>query len=354
MTLPAEMTAIAITAPGGPEVLQPVKMPMPKQGPGEVLIRVAAAGLNAPDAAQRRGSYPPPPGASPLPGLEVAGEVVGIGAGVDRVELGTRVAALCNGGGYAEYVAVPAGQVLEVPRNWSLTAAAALPETFFTITQSLVMRAGLDGGMWVLIHGAAGGIGGAAILIAKLLGARPIAVVSSAEKAAYAQRIGAEATIDHSSEDFVERTLEITGKHGADRIVDIAGGATLDRNISASARFGHIVLVSTQAGGMAEINAGRLMMKQLTLSGSTLRPQSTETKAAIATTLRQKIWPGLADRSLPRPRIRSVPLLEAPRAHAELERRDNYGKLVLLTNWGQSLSSGLSDTVDRDNPIESL
>lgn len=351
MTIPAEMTAIAITTPGGPGVLQPVTMPVPQPGPGEVLIRVAAAGLNAPDAAQRRGSYPPPPGASPLPGLEVAGEVVAAGAGVDGLAPGTRVAALCNGGGYAEYVAVPAGQVLEVPANWSLAAAAALPETFFTVTQSLVMRAGLKAGMWVLIHGAAGGIGGAAILISKLLGARPIAVVSSLEKAAYAQRLGAEATIEHSSEDFVERTLEITGKQGADRVVDIAGGPTLDRNISASARFGHIVLVSTQAGGTAEINAGRLMMKQLTLSGSTLRPQTPEAKAAIAAVLGRQIWPGLADRGIQRLRIRSAPLIDASRAHAELERRDNYGKLVLLTKWGLRLPP---DPADCDNPIESL
>lgn len=351
MTIPAEMTAIAITTPGGPEVLRPARLPVPQPRPGEVLIRVAAAGLNAPDAAQRRGSYPPPPDASPLPGLEVAGEVVATGAGVDEPKPGMRVAALCNGGGYAEYVAVPAGQVLQVPANWSLAAAAALPETFFTVTQSLVMRAGVEAGMWVLIHGAAGGIGGAAILIAKLLGARPIAVVSSAEKAAYALALGAEAAIDHSSEDFVERALEITEKHGADRVVDIAGGPTLDRNISASARFGHIVLVSTQAGGMAEINAGRLMMKQLTLSGSTLRPQTRETKAAIANVLSRRIWPSLADRGVPRLRIRSAPLLEAPRAHAELERRDNYGKLVLLTDWGRSPPP---DPADRDNPIESL
>lgn len=351
MTIPAEMTAIAITTPGGPEVLQPVTLPVPQPGPGEVLIRVAAAGLNAPDAAQRRGSYPPPADASALPGLEVAGEVVATGAGVVGLALGTRVAALCNGGGYAEYVTVPAAQVLEVPVNLSLAAAAALPETFFTVTQSLVMRAGLEAGMWVLIHGAAGGIGGAAILISKLLGARPIAVVSNAEKAAYALSLGAEATIDHSREDFVERTLEITTKHGADRVVDIAGGPTLDRNISASARFGHIVLVSTQAGGMAEINAGRLMMKQLTLSGSTLRPQTRETKAAIADTLRREIWPGLATGAVHRPRIRSVPLAEAARAHVELERRDNYGKLVLLTDWGRSLPPAPGD---HDNPIESL
>jgi putative PIG3 family NAD(P)H quinone oxidoreductase len=354
MNIPAEMTAIAISTPGGPEVLQPTRLPVPQPGPGEVLIRVAAAGINAPDAAQRRGSYPPPPDASPLPGLEVAGEVVGTGAGVDDLKPGMRVAALCNGGGYAEYVAVPSGQALEIPSGLSLAAAAALPETFFTVTQSLVMRAGLEAGMWVLIHGAAGGIGGAAIIISKLLGARPIAVVSNADKASYATALGAEATIDHTSEDFVARVLEITGQHGADRVVDIAGGPTLDRNISASARFGHIVLVSTQAGGTAEINAGRLMMKQLTLSGSTLRPQTRETKASIAAALGQSIWPRLAAPGVPRPRIRYVPLREAPRAHAELERRDNYGKLVLLTDWGVSLVQGSEDPADRDNPIESL
>jgi NADPH:quinone reductase len=351
MMLPTQMTAIAITTPGGPEVLQPVTVAVPQAGPGEVLIRIAAAGLNAPDAAQRRGSYPPPPDASPLPGLEVAGEVAAVGDGVAGFVPGMRVAALCNGGGYAEYVAVPAGQVLEVPANWSLAAAAALPETFFTVTQSLVMRSGLEAGMWVLIHGAAGGIGGAAIIISKLLGARPIAVVSNADKAGYALALGAEAAIDHTSEDFVARVLEITGQHGADRVVDIAGGPTLDRNISASARFGHIVLVSTQAGGVAEINAGRLMMKQLTLSGSTLRPQTREAKAGIAAALARQVWSGLADPAVRRPRIRSAPLLEAPRAHAELERRDNYGKLVLLTDWGQSLPI---DQADRDNPIESL
>lgn len=351
MTRPVEMTAIAISAPGGPEVLRGVRMAVPQAGPGEVLIRVAAAGLNAPDAAQRLGSYPPPPDASPLPGLEVAGEVAAVGAGVGRFVPGMRVAALCNGGGYAEYVAVPAGQVLEVPANWSLAAAAALPETFFTVTQSLVMRAGLEAGMWVLIHGAAGGIGGAAIIISKLLGARPIAVVSNAEKAAYALKLGAETAIEHSSEDVVARVLKITGQHGADRIVDIAGGPTLDRNISASARFGHIVLVSTQAGGIAEINAGRLMTKQLTLSGSTLRPQTREAKAAIARALESRVWPHLAESAVRRLRIRAVPLLEAPRAHAELERRDNYGKLVLLTDWGLTLPV---DRVDCDNPIESL
>lgn len=349
MTLPEEMTAIAISAPGGPEVLRPVRMPVPRPSAGEMLVRIAAAGVNAPDAAQRRGAYPPPPDASPLPGLEVAGEVVMTGQGVDASLIGTQVAALCNGGGYAEYVTVPAGQALPLPADWSPVAAAALPETFFTVTQSLVMRAGLAPGMWVLVHGAAGGIGGAAILVSRILGARPIAVVSSPEKTRYALALGAEAAIEHGREDFVARTLEITGGHGADRIVDVAGGTTLDRNIVAGARFAHIVLVSTQAGGTAEINIARLMSKQMTLSGSTLRPQSRETKAAIADTLRERVWPALGAGRLPRPRIRAMPLADAPLAHAELERRDNYGKLVLVTDWGRQLLA-----TDSDNTIESL
>lgn len=349
MNIPQEMIAIAISTRGGPEVLQPVRRSVPTPGAGEALIRVAAAGVNAPDVAQRRGAYPPPPDASPLPGLEVAGEVAAIGEGVDPAMLGTEVVALCNGGGYAEYVAVPAGQTLPVPAGWSSAAAAALPETFFTIAQSLVMRAGLASGMWVLVHGAAGGIGGAAILISRILGARPIAVVSNAEKARYALALGAETAIDHSADDFVARTMEITDGHGADRIVDIAGGTTLDRNITASARFGHVVLVSTQAGGAAEISIARLMSKQMTLSGSTLRPQSRETKAAIAATLRERIWPALGNAELARLRVRAAPLAEASRAHAELERRENYGKLILLTDWGRTQAAQ-----DHDNPIESL
>jgi len=348
MHTPELMTAIAIAAPGGPEMLTPVRVPVPQPAAGEVLIRVAAAGINAPDLGQRRGTYAPPPDASPLPGLEVAGEIVS-GAGPFRP--GEPVVALTNGGGYAEYVAVPAGQVLPLPDGWSLLAAAALPETFFTVEQTLVLRAGLAPGMHVLVHGAAGGIGGAALQIARLHGARPIAVVSSAEKGAYASRLGAVAVIEHTSEDFVARCLALTGGHGADRVIDMVGGDYLARNIEASARGGHIVQVAAVAGRLSEISAGKLVMKWLTVSGSTLRPQSVEAKAAIADSLRRSVWPALADGRIVPPRLRALPLGEAARGHAQMERRDNYGKLVLVTRFGESLRSSGQEP---DKAIENL
>lgn len=330
------MLAIHIPVPGGPEALIPFETPTPEPKPGEVLIRVAAAGINAPDLGQRRGTYDPPPGASPLPGLEVSGEIVGTGE---------RVVALCNGGGYAEYVAVPAGQVLPLPQGWGLVAGAALPETFFTVQQTLVMRAGLEAGMQVLIHGAAGGIGGAAIQICRLYGANPIAVVSSAEKAAYVRVLGATDVIDHSTEDFVARTKEITGGHGADRILDMVGGDYLPRNIDAAARGGHIVQVASLDTQKSQIAAGLMVAKWLTLSGSTLRPQSSAAKAAIADSLRQNVWPALADGRIRPPRIRALPLAEAARGHRAMETRENYGKIVLVTDFGAGLA---------DNSIENL
>jgi len=333
------MTAIAIAAPGGPEMLQPIRQAVPVPRPGEVLIRVAAAGLNAPDLGQRRGSYAPPPGASPLPGLEVAGEVAALGEGTADFVTGERVVALTNGGGYAEFVAVPAGQVLPSPRKWSLVEAATIPETYFTVEQTLVMRAGLLAGMFVLIHGGAGGIGGAAIQVSRLHGARPIAVVSSAEKADYALGLGAEAAIRHDSEDVVERTMALTAQHGADRVIDMVAGENLERNIAASARFGHVVLLATAGGAKAEINAARLMMKQLTLSGSTLRPQTGEVKAAIARSLRANVWPALEDGRIRPPRLQRFALTDAPTAHRALEARTNYGKIVLLTDFGRDQSN---------------
>lgn len=246
---------------------------------------------------------------------------------------------------------MPAGQVLSLPRRWSMLSGAALPETFFTIEQTLVMRAGLAADMHVLIHGAAGGIGGAAIQIARLHGALPIAIVSGARKATYARRLGAIDTIDRRSEDFVARTLSITDGKGADRIVDIVGGDTLEKNIRAAARFGHIVIVSTLGGPKAEINASQILMKQLTLSGSTLRPQSREVKAAIAHSLRKTVWPALEDGRIVPPRIRALPLGDAARGHVELEKPDNYGKLILVTPWGETQWNRAGDS---DNPIESV
>jgi NADPH2:quinone reductase len=334
------MTAIAITNPGGPEVLEPVRVPLPRPADGEVLIRVAAAGINYPDLGQRRGTYDPPPGASPLPGLEVSGVVES--AGGSGFSAGQSVVALTNGGGYAEFVAVPAGQVISLPEGWSLLAGAALPETFFTVEQTLVQRAGLAPGMDVLIHGAAGGIGGTAILISRIFGARPIAMVSTDEKAAYARSLGAAETIVHTREDFVGRVRELTGGKGADRIIDISGGGILERNIEAAARGGHIVLVASLSGQPSSINAGKLVAKWLTLSGSTLRPQSSDAKAAIADGLRRDIWPALSDGSTPKPRIRALPLEQVARAHVEMEKRENYGKLILLTAFGRSLAADKS------------
>ena len=334
MTLPTQMTAITIARPGGPEVLQLQAAPVPACGPDEVLIQIAAAGVNGPDLAQRAGHYDPPPGASPLLGLEVAGVVVACGTAVTQWAPGDRVMALVNGGGYAEYVAVPAGQVLPMPTGWSFAEAAALPETWFTITQSLVLRAGLAPGMIVLVHGASGGIGGAAIQIATALGARAIGIVSTPEKAEYASRLGAFATIDRTSEDIVERVLTLTDGHGADRIIDVVGGPMAEVNIAAAAMGGHIIQVSTLGGSSATLSLRALMGKQLTLSGSTLRPQSAATKAAIATRIRTDLLPALADPRWVRPEVSQFPLADAAMAHATLEARTTHGKLVLLTPFG--------------------
>jgi putative PIG3 family NAD(P)H quinone oxidoreductase len=328
MTLPQTMTAIVAATPGGPDDLVPATVPVPTPAPGEVLIRVAAAGVNYPDIAQRRGDYPPPPGHSQILGLEVSGEIA-IPAGDWRE--GDKVVALTNGGAYAEYVAVPAGQILPAPEGWALADAAALPETWFTITQTLVMRAGLTAGMSVLITGAAGGLGGAAIQIAKILGAEPIAIVGSADKADYARSLGASAIIRHDTEDVVARTRHLTGGRGADRILDMLGGDATARHIEASAPFGHIVQVATLSDRTAAVPLNKLMAKQLTLSGSTLRPQTPGTKAAIAAHLRQHIWPALADPALPRPKIRRFALAQAADAHRAMEERSHYGKIVLLT-----------------------
>lgn len=334
MTLPEHMIAIGIAAPGGPDVLTARSEPLPRPGPDDLLIRVAAAGVNGPDLAQRRGLYAPPPGASPLPGLEVAGEIVGMGEAVTGFALGDRVMALTNGGGYAEYVAVPFGQVLPVPQGWSLTEAAALPETWFTVTQALVMRAGLDKGMNVLVHGGAGGIGGAAIQICSIIGARAIAIVSDADKADYCDRLGAMAIIDRTRENIAERVMALTDGHGADRVVDLIGGALTAVNIAASARGGHIVQISTLEGANADVPLRTMMAKDLTLSGSTLRPQSARTKAAIAAHIRQAFLPALAAPDWIKPEIATFPLTEAHRAHAEMETRSHRGKLVLLTAFG--------------------
>lgn len=298
-----------------------------------MLIAVGAAGVNGPDLAQRRGQYDPPPGASPLPGLEVAGVIVAQGAGASRFALGDRVMALTNGGGYAEYASVPEGQVLPMPAGWSFAEAAALPETWFTVTQTLVMRAGLEAGMSVLAHGASGGIGGAVIQIATALGAKVIGVTSSPDKAAYARRLGAVATIDRT-EDLVARVETLTEGRGVDRVVDLIGGDMATTNVAVSARNGHIVLVSTLDGGTAPVPLRQMMAKGITMSGSTLRPQTSGTKAAIAERIERDLLPKLAAPDWIKPDITIFPLAEAFRAHAAMETRGHKGKFVLLTRFG--------------------
>jgi len=331
---PAEMIGIDFREPGGPDVMRPVTMPIPAPGSGDVLIRVAGTGINSPDLQQRRGRYDPPPGASPILGLEVSGEIVGLGDGSDRYAVGDRVVALCNGGGYAEYVAVPEGQVLPVPEGWNLLAAAALPETYFTIEQTLVLRSGLAAGMAVLIHGGAGGIGGAAITICLAYDAKPIAVVSSLEKADYARGLGAFAVIDRTREDFVIRTKELTGGLGADRIVDIVGAENMERNFEAAATEAVILQLATLGGQRAELNAGLIVSKRLSILGSTLRPQPRQVKAAIADSLLRGVWPAIDHHRLTAPAIRYFALGDVVAAHRAMEQREHFGKIVLVTAFG--------------------
>tara|TARA_R100000365_G_scaffold3381_2_gene11006 strand:+ start:267 stop:1379 length:1113 start_codon:yes stop_codon:yes gene_type:complete len=330
MTIPDQMRAIEISAPGGPEVLTPTIAPTPKPGPGEVLIAVCAAGVNGPDISQRQGAYPPPADSSPLPGLEVSGIIAALGEGETRFAPGDEVVALCNGGGYAAYVAVPAGQVLPKPKNWSHIEAATLPETFFTLQQTLIERAGLTTGQTVLVHGGSGGIGASAIQLCRLFGATAIATISSGQKAEYARAMGAAHTIDYTSEDFVERTRALTEGRGADIVIDIIGGDYANRNLKACAYGGHIIQLAIRGGAKAEINLGLILMNALTVSGSTLRPQSAATKARFAQALRARIWPAIEAGTIIPPHIMTFPLESAADAHRAMEAPDHYGKIVLM------------------------
>jgi len=324
------MTAIEIGAPGPPESLRAVSRPVPVPGPQEVLIRVVAAGVNRPDVLQRKGVYPPPPGVTDIPGLEVAGEVVGAGTEVIDPVVGARVCALVAGGGYAEYVAAPAVQCLPVPGALSMEEAAALPETFFTVYYNVFMRSRLRSGETLLIHGGSSGIGTTAILLAKAFGARVIVTAGSAEKCAACRTLGADVAIDYKQDDFVARTREATGGQGADLILDMVGGEYLARNMAAAAVNGRIAIIATQHGTKAELDLVTLMRKRLRLGGSTLRSQSVESKGEIATSLRKEVWPLFESKSL-RPVIHArFPLRDASRAHALMESGAHIGKIVLV------------------------
>ena len=329
MTLPASMKIVEIAAPGGPEVLKPATRPVPLPGAAEVLVKVAAAGVNRPDVAQRKGLYPPPPGASDIPGLEVAGTVVALGEGVTAYAIGDAVCALVSGGGYAEYTACPVPQTLPVPKGLSMIEAAAVPETFFTVWTNMIDRGHLAAGESFLVHGGASGIGTTAIQLARARGARVFATAGSAAKVAACERLGAERGIDYRREDFVDIVKQATGGKGVDVILCIVGGEYLQRNIACLASEGRLLQVAVQGGAKAEINLGHVLMRRLTLTGSTLRPRSVAQKGAIAAALRREVWP-LLEAGTVRPVIdRTFPLADAAKAHAVMEESSHIGKLVL-------------------------
>ncbi len=331
MSLPSHMLAIGIAAPGDPEVLQPIERPMPVPGPGEVLVRVAAAGVNRPDVMQRRGLYPPPPGASDIPGLEIAGEVVATAAGVERPAPGQRVCALVSGGGYAEYCVAAAALCLPWPRGADAALAAAIPETFFTVWTNVFERGRLRAGERLLVHGGSSGIGTTAIQLARARGAIAYATAGDAAKCAACTELGAAAAIDYRGEDFVARIHELTGGRGVDVILDMVGGDYLPRNLECLAVDGRLVQIALQRGPRSEINLLPIMLRRLHLTGSTLRPRSVAEKGAIAEALRDEVWP-LLERGEIAPVLHTrFPLTDAAAAHALMESGGHIGKIVLET-----------------------
>ena len=328
--LPETMTIIEARGPGGPDVLVPAERPLPQPGAGEVLIKVEAAGINRPDVLQRQGLYPPPKGASDLLGLEVAGTVAALGPGVARFKLGDKVCALVNGGGYAGFAAAPEATTLPVPKGLSMIEAAALPETVFTVWNNVFERGQLKRGDWLLIHGGASGIGTTAIQMAAAFGARTIVTVSSAEKAKACLGLGATRAINYHEEDFVEAVRETTEGHGADVILDMVGGDYIERNLKAAALEGRIVQIAFLKGSKVELDLMRLMMRRLTLTGSTLRAQSSEAKARMAKAIEESIWPLIAEGKL-KPVIDSTfKLTDAAAAHARIDDPAHVGKIVLV------------------------
>jgi putative PIG3 family NAD(P)H quinone oxidoreductase len=327
--LPRDMTAIEIATPGGPEVLRPVRRPMPEPGYQEVLIAVEAAGINRPDVMQRKGGYPPPPGASDIPGLEVAGRVVARGPGASRYALGDAVCALVTGGGYATHCVAPEAQTLPVPTGLDMIGAAALPETYFTVWTNLFMRARLQAGERVLVHGGSSGIGTTAIQVARALGSRVFATAGSAEKCRFCEKLGAELAINYRTQRFEEAVLEATAGEGVDVVLDLVGGSYLARDVKALRPEGRLALIAVQESPKAELNLVPFMQKRLTLTGSTLRPQSVEAKARSAAGLEREVWPLLAA-GVVRPVIDSrFALNDAAKGHARMELGSHIGKIML-------------------------
>jgi NADPH2:quinone reductase len=330
MPVPQTMSRIEVPSPGGPEVLRLTAGPVPSPKPDEVLIRVLAAGVNRPDVAQRSGSYPPPPGASPLLGLEVAGEIASVGAEVTQYKPGDRVCALTNGGGYAEYCVAPAPQCLPWPTGYDAVRAAALPETYFTVWANLFQGGRLARGESTLIHGGSSGIGVTAIQLAREFGATVYATAGSGEKCAACVKLGAAAAINYRTQDFVEEIARLTGKRGVDVVLDMVGAPYLQRDLRVLAMDGRLVLIAFLQGSKAEnFDFVSVMTKRLTITGSTMRPRSTAQKGAIAAALREKVWP-LLDAGRCGPVIHATfPLAEAASAHRLMESSTHIGKIML-------------------------
>jgi NADPH2:quinone reductase len=326
------MRAIAITRPGGPEVLELAERPDPVAGLGECLIRVAASGINRPDVLQRKGAYPPPPGASDLPGLEVAGEIVSGDAqalAAHGFAVGDKVCALANGGGYAELCVVPVGQCLPVPAGWTMAQAASLPETCFTVWANVFDRVGLQVGETLLVHGGSSGIGVTAIQMAKALGARVFVTVGSADKAEACRALGAELAINYREQDFVAEAKAATESRGVDVILDMVAGDYIGRGVQALAEDGRLALIAVQGGVKADIDAGLVLRRRLTITGSTLRPRSAAFKAALARSLRDKVWPLIEAGRIQPVIYRELPAAQAAQAHALMESNQHIGKIVL-------------------------
>jgi len=323
------MKAIEISTPGGPEVLKPVERPMPEPKAGEVLVKVSAAGVNRPDVFQRKGNYPPPPGASDLPGLEIAGEIVGGDTGDTGLAIGDKVCALLAGGGYAEYCAVPAAQCLPIPAGLSEIEAAALPETYFTVWTNVFDRGGLSEGETLLVHGGASGIGTTAIQLATALGHKVYATAGSDERAAAAQSLGAVLGINYRTQDFVEEIKKATDGRGVDVVLDMVAGDYINRDIACLADDGRIVIIALLGGSKATIDCNHVMRRRLTVTGSTLRPRPVQFKQRIAQSLKAHVWP-LLEAGKVRPVIHATfPLERACDAHAMMDAGDQVGKIVL-------------------------
>ena len=328
-TLPSEMTAIVISAPGGPEVLVPERRPRPSPQPNEILVKVAAAGVNRPDVMQRQGLYPPPPGASDIPGLELAGTVAALGTGASRFKVGDAVCALVAGGGYAEYAVVHETNALSVPAPLSMVEAAAVPETFFTVWHNVFERGGLKSGETLLVHGGSSGIGTAAIQLAKANGARVITTAGSAEKCQACRALGADVAVNYRNEDFVAATKAATGGRGADVILDMVGGDYIERNYEAAAVEGRVVQIAFQGSPKATVDFRRIMLKRLIHTGSTLRARSIADKVAIARAVEQHVLPLIAAGRVKPVIDSSFALAQAVAAHARMESSAHIGKIVL-------------------------